>query len=232
MQDLTFIDAFSGINGFDLGFGNAQIKTGAHIEINKHCQQVLRAHDPDTPILGDISDVTGSALRDLCRAQIMAGGFPCQDTSIGAPHRLGLAGKRSGHFYSFTRLVEEYQRARRRRSIPDGLVIENPTGLLKSNGGRDMATVVRGLENLGYGWAYRVVDGRYLGTPQRRPESSWSDIVEETPDPHGPFWVTPAPGGEADRPRRVSGPSLGPAPAGALRTGLSSGASPPEPVQP
>lgn len=26
--------------------------------------------------------------------------------------------------------------------------------------------------------------------PSSDPASSWSHIVEETPDPHGPFWVT------------------------------------------
>jgi hypothetical protein len=78
------------------------------------------------------------------------------------------------------------------------VVIENPVGLLASlarwdgvdRTGWDMAAVVRGLEDLGYGWAYRVVDGRYLGSTQRGSESSWSDIVEATPDPHGKFWVT------------------------------------------
>jgi DNA (cytosine-5)-methyltransferase 1 len=51
---------------------------------------------------------------------------------------------------------------------PRWLVLENTPGLLTSNNGRDMAAVVMGLEDLGYGWSYRVVDGGSLGTPQRR----------------------------------------------------------------
>lgn len=39
-------------------------------------------------------------------------------------------------------------------SKPRWVVIENPPGLLSSNGGRDMGAVVRGLEDLGYGWAW------------------------------------------------------------------------------
>jgi DNA (cytosine-5)-methyltransferase 1 len=77
-----------------------------------------------------------------------------------------------------------------------------------------MAAVVRALEDLGYGWAYRVVDGRYLGPAGRdksESELSLSAIVEETPDPRGKFWVTTAQA--KDRLRRVlsagdrSGPS-------------------------
>lgn len=158
------VSAFAGIEGFGLGFARNGIEVTTQIEWDEHCRTILRRHYPHANLMGDISDVIGSELGTI---DLACGGFPCQDTSIAAPHRLGLAGQRSGHFYEFTRLLAEYARLVD-VSGPRWVVIENPAGLLKSNDGRDMAAVVGTLEDLGYGWAYRVVDGRYLGTPQRR----------------------------------------------------------------
>jgi DNA (cytosine-5)-methyltransferase 1 len=85
------------------------------------------------------------------------------------------------------------------------VVIENPPGLLKSNDGRDFAAVAMGLEDLGYGWAYRVVDAGGVGSAQRRqrvlvvghlggdPRSAWGVLGD------GPA------GGEAPRARAKRG---------------------------
>jgi DNA (cytosine-5)-methyltransferase 1 len=184
---LKVTSSFSGIGGFDIGFERAGMEVTNQIEWDPSCQMVLKKHYPHVNLMGDISEVRGT---DLGRVDVSVGGFPCQDTSIAAPHRSGLAGRRSGHFFEFARLVEESARLWEDTS-PEWVVIENPTGLLKSNGGRDMATVVRTLEDLGYGWAYRVVDGRYLGSPQRRerillvgrrgadPRSVWEVLGDE-----------------------------------------------------
>jgi len=163
-MDLTYASAFAGIGGFEVGFARSGWRPTVLIEWDKNCQRVLAQHYPTTPLKGDICDVRGT---ELGRVNLIGGGFPCQDTSIAAPHRTGLAGQRSGHYHEFVRLVEEHLRLVD-ECQPEWVVIENPEGLLKSNDGRDMATVVGGLEDLGYGWAYRTVDGRHLGTTQRR----------------------------------------------------------------
>lgn len=161
---MKYASVFAGIEGFGLAFDRVGMECTAQVEWDKNCQKVLERHWPGLLKGEDVVDTTG---RDLGRPDLICGGFPCQDTSIAAPHRAGLAGARSSHFYEFSRLVEEVSQlvddAR-----PRWVVIENPPGLLKSNDGRDMATVVRHLEVLGYGWAYRVVDARHLGSPQRR----------------------------------------------------------------
>lgn len=163
-MSLTFASAFAGIGGFDLGFSNAGMSCSYQIEWMADRQRVLAQHFPTTPRGGDIRDIDAA---DIGRPDVLVGGFPCQDTSIGAPHRAGLAGTRSGLFWSFQRLLGEHLRLVD-ASRPRWTVIENPDGLLKSNDGRDMAAVVSGLEELGYGWAYRVVDSGHLGSAQRR----------------------------------------------------------------
>jgi DNA (cytosine-5)-methyltransferase 1 len=142
---VKYVSAFAGIGGFEQGFALAGMTPTCLIEWNPQCQRVLATRYSATPLMGDIADVSGT---DLGKPDVAVGGFPCQDTSIAAPHRAGLAGQRSGHFHEFTRLVREYQRLVD-ASNPRWVVIENPPGLLKSNEGRDLATVVRSLEELG-----------------------------------------------------------------------------------
>src|SRR5690606_18899077 len=55
-----------------------------------------------------------------------------------------------------------------RRLRPRWLVWENVPGVLSANGGRDFGAFLGGLEELGYGWAYRILDAQYFGVPQRR----------------------------------------------------------------
>lgn len=90
---------------------------------------------------------------------ICTGGFPCQDLS-NAGRRKGLAGKRSGLWFEFLRVIG--------KTRPEWVVIENVAGLLSSNSGRDMAIVLSGLGQCGYWWAYRVLDSQFFGVPQRR----------------------------------------------------------------
>ncbi|MFT3871722.1 MAG: DNA cytosine methyltransferase [Nocardioides sp.] len=47
-------------------------------------------------------------------------------------------------------------------------MIENVPNMLTLDKGRAMAYLVREIEALGYRWAYRVVDSRFTGVPQRR----------------------------------------------------------------
>ena len=77
-----------------------------------------------------------------------------------AGRRRGLAGERSGLFWEFTRILGECR--------PEWVVIENVPGLLSSNDGRDMGTVLWALGQLGYWWSYRVLDAQYFGLAQRR----------------------------------------------------------------
>ena len=62
-----------------------------------------------------------------------------------------------------------------RRLRPRWVVWENVPGVLSSNGGRDFGSFLGALGELGYGWAYRVLDAQWCRThghpravPQRR----------------------------------------------------------------
>lgn len=221
------VSAFAGIGGFDLGLGRHSVETVCQIEWDTHCQTILSRHFPGVTRFGDIRDVYAS---EIGRVDLAVGGFPCQNTSIAPPRREGLAGEQSGHFIPFIELLDEYQRLVEEWG-PRWVVLENPDGLLASPGrgrdgvdrtGWDMAAVVRALEDLGYGWAYRVVDGRHLGSPQRRRRVI---VVGHRGGDPRPAWQVLGDGGpgegEAAASRPVGGRPLGPRPVGGVGGGFT-----------
>ena len=157
-MELTHVSLFAGIGGLDEGFARADITTTTQVEWNEHCQTILRRHYPNTRLLEDVNHVSGT---DLGSPDVISAGFPCQELTIAAPYRPGLDGPRSGEFFNVVRLAYECR--------PRWVVIENTPGLLTLDDGRHAAIVFRSLEELGYGWAYRVVDARHHGTTSRRP---------------------------------------------------------------
>lgn len=152
---MKFTSLFAGIGGFDLGLERAGMSCTLQVELNPQCRHVLKQHFPNARRQKDVSKTKGKSLR----TRLVAGGFPCQDLSV-AGKRTGLAGKRSGLFFQFTRILAEAR--------PRWCVVENVPGLLSSNGGRDMGIVLGALGQLGYGWAYRVLDAQHFGVAQRR----------------------------------------------------------------
>ena len=162
MTDLTAVSLFAGVGGFDLALERNGVKVVAAVEIDKNARQVLERKFPETQIFNDVTEVTSDQLRAagfVPERGIITGGFPCQDLSV-AGKRAGLSGGRSGLFWEVVRLARELQ--------PKWLILENVPGLLSSNGGQDMGTVLGALGECGYGFAYRVLDAQYFGVPQRR----------------------------------------------------------------
>lgn len=166
---MTFGSLFSGVEGFGLGFERAGMKCVWQVERDRDCLSVLARHFPDVVRVNDVNRFRAmveprnatkfGAGSDIVRPDWIIGGFPCQDVSV-AGRRAGLAGSRSGLWHVFRRILGVIR--------PFGVCIENVPGLLSSNGGRDMGIVLAALGKLGYGWAFRVLDAQWFGTPQRR----------------------------------------------------------------
>lgn len=153
---MTVGELFAGIGGIGLGLERAGMSLNWQVEIDQRRRSVLEYHWPDMLRMEDVCEVKGS---DLTPVDIITGGFPCQDISV-AGRREGLAGKRSGLFYEFMRIVGECS--------PRWILIENVDGLRSSNERRDMGTVFGALGDLNYWWTSRVLDSQYFGVPQRR----------------------------------------------------------------
>lgn len=149
---------FSGIGGFDLGFERAGMQSVFMCEKKAFCRTILKKHWAAVPCAEDINDVNPS---QVPKAEVWSGGFPCQDLSLARMGtRAGLGGDQSGLFYRFAEIVGE--------RLPKVVVLENVHGLLTSHRGRDFAIVLKTLDELGYGLAWRVLNSKDFGVPQSR----------------------------------------------------------------
>jgi DNA (cytosine-5)-methyltransferase 1 len=162
MSDLTAVSLFAGIGGFDEALRRAGVKVAAAVEIDEACRGVLAHRFPETHLFNDVTEVTGDQLRAagfVPGRGIITGGWPCQGNSV-AGRRKGMADPRSGLWRHVVRLLAETR--------PRWFIGENVPGLLSINGGRDFGTVIRDLDDLGYGVAWRVLDAQWFGLAQRR----------------------------------------------------------------
>ena len=107
MTEWRVLDLFSGIGGFSLGLERAGMTTVAFCEIDPFCRKVLAKHWPDVPIYEDIRELTGERLAtDGIVADVITGGFPCQDISV-AGKQAGLDGDRSSLWTELCRIIGE-----------------------------------------------------------------------------------------------------------------------------
>ncbi|MFF0815259.1 DNA cytosine methyltransferase [Rhodococcus sp. NPDC003318] len=150
------VGLFAGIGGLELGLSDHGWDTELYCEIDEGAQAVLSARFPDSELHGDVT-----TLRSLpAGVELVAAGFPCQDLSQ-AGRTVGITGARSG-------LVDEVFRLVKRKKGPRWLLLENVPFMLQLGRGAAMRHVTSALDELGYMWAYRVVDARAFGLPQRR----------------------------------------------------------------
>jgi len=146
---------FAGIGGFELAFKRAGFETNLLVELDPAAQAVLKARFPKIPIGSDVSD-----LRKLPEdTEILTAGFPCQNLSM-AGDKTGISGKKSGVVERMFELIE--------LSRVPLVVIENVYFMLHLDSGRAMKRLAKKFEDLGYKWAYRVLNTIGFGLPQRR----------------------------------------------------------------
>jgi DNA (cytosine-5)-methyltransferase 1 len=159
---LTFVSAFAGIGGFDLALERVGMRCVGQIEIDPACRSVLARHFPEVPRHDDIrTAIDWWATQPRPLVDVLTGGFPCQDLSTAnTTGRVGLAGQRSGLFFDLARAIGALR--------PRWVLLENVTGLLHANRGRDFATVLDTLGQLGYGVAWQVLDAQRFGLAQQR----------------------------------------------------------------
>jgi DNA (cytosine-5)-methyltransferase 1 len=125
-------------------------------DIEKFPVAVLQHHYPDVPVHGDFTTITEDEYGAI---DLLVGGTPCQSFSV-AGLRGGMDDERGNLALEFIRLAQ--------RKRPQWLVWENVPGVLSSNGGRDFGSFLGALAEIGYGFAYRVLDAQYFGVAQRR----------------------------------------------------------------
>lgn len=153
---LVVAGLFAGIGGLEEGFRQAGHESAMLCELDPLARHVLKRRFPDTEITTDVTELKG-----LPQCDVLVAGFPCQDLSqVG--RRRGISGPNSGLVESIFYLLRQQKRS------PRWVVLENVPFMLNLDRGRAIRNVTGTLEEMGYAWAYRTIDARAFGLPQRR----------------------------------------------------------------
>jgi len=153
---MKFLSVCSGIEAASVAWNPLGWEAEAFSEIEPFPCQVLKHHYPNVPNLGDMTKFKEWNLGPI---DLFCGGTPCQSFSV-AGLRKGLDDPRGNLMLTYLAIADKFR--------PRWLVWENVPGVLSSNGGLDFGAFLGGLGQLGYGFAYRVLDAQYFGVAQRR----------------------------------------------------------------
>ena len=154
---MRYVSIFSGVEAATLAWEPLGWEPLAFCEIDDFPSAVLAEHWSNVPNLGDITKVDWK--EEIHGAvDLVVGGSPCQSFSI-AGKREGLKGA-SGLMFEYIRCVQEL--------MPRWFLWENVKGALSCEGGAAFGQLLREMDALGYGLAWRVLDAQFFGVAQRR----------------------------------------------------------------
>lgn len=155
---MRYLSVCSGIEAASVAWESLGWTPVAFAEIERFPSKVLAHHFPGVPNLGDMTKFREWDI-DRGAVDLIVGGTPCQSFSV-AGLRKGLEDPRGNIALTFLGMVDHFK--------PEWVIWENVPGVLSSSGGRDFGSFLGALGQLGYGFAYRVLDAQYFGVPQRR----------------------------------------------------------------
>ena len=173
---MRFLSVCSGIEAASVAWQPLGWKAAAFSEIEPFPCAVLAHRYPDVPNLGDMTKFKDWP--DDLSIDLLCGGTPCQSFSV-AGLRKGLSDPRGNLMLTYLAIAAKYR--------PQWVVWENVPGVLSSWSGADetgalhegqdewegdetsdFSCFLAGLEELGYGWAFRSFDAQFAGLAQRR----------------------------------------------------------------
>lgn len=154
---MQFLSVCSGIEAASVAWTPLGWRAVAFSEIDPFCRSVLTHRFPHTRNLGDMRQFV--EWPDIEPIGLLCGGTPCQSYSV-AGDRGGVDDPRGELMLAFGAIAASYS--------PRWVVWENVPGVLSTNSGRDFGAFLGMLGELGYGFAYRVLDARHWGVAQRR----------------------------------------------------------------
>ena len=155
---MRFLSVCSGMEAASVAWEPLGWKAVGFSEIEPFPCAILAHRFPNTPNYGSLTEHHTWPI-EPGTVDLLVGGTPCQSFSV-AGLRKGMADPRGNLALVFLGLAD--------RVKPRWIVWENVPGVLSSNGGRDFGAFLGALVELGYGWAYRVLDAQHFGVPQRR----------------------------------------------------------------
>ena len=196
---VRYVSLFAGVEAFSVAssrIAGARWEAVFFSEIDSFPCAVLAHRFPGVPNLGDVSKIkvreTADGKKEITNGSasipfpaggidILAGGSPCQDVSLAGLRRGFADGTRSSLAFEYARLVGELR--------PRVLLWENVAGVLSSRRGRDFAALLRRLDELGYGLAWRVLDVQWTRVDGPMPGGGWGGFRRGIPQRRERVWL-------------------------------------------
>jgi DNA (cytosine-5)-methyltransferase 1 len=154
---MNYLSVCSGIEAASVAWSPLDWKPVGFSEIEAFPSAVLKHHYPTVTNYGDMTKYKEWSINGT--VELLVGGTPCQSFSV-AGLRKGLEDPRGNLALTYVGILDKFR--------PKWCIWENVPGVLSSNKGRDFGSFLGALAELGYGFAYRVLDAQYFGVPQRR----------------------------------------------------------------
>lgn len=172
-QKLNVIELFAGVGGFRIGLEKANKDFFKTVYSNQwepstktqHAFDCYNSHFPNSINTNlDITTISNNELKKI-NANLLVGGFPCQDYSVARSlnNELGIKGKKGVLFWEIKRVIEAVN--------PKYILLENVDRLLKSPAnqrGKDFSIMLAVFRELGYNVEWRIINAADYGGPQRR----------------------------------------------------------------
>ena len=155
---LRYLSVCSGMEAASVAWEPLGFVPVGFSEIEPFPCAILKHRFPNTTNYGSLTEHTTWPI-ERGAVDLLVGGTPCQSFSV-AGLRKGMSDPRGNLALTFLALAD--------RVKPKWIVWENVPGVLSSSGGRDFGAFLGALVELGYGFAYRVLDAQHFGVPQRR----------------------------------------------------------------
>jgi DNA (cytosine-5)-methyltransferase 1 len=153
---MKYLSVCSGIEAATVAWHGLDWTPVGFSEIEPFPSAVLQYRYPSVPNLGDMTNYKEWQIE---RPDLLVGGTPCQSFSV-AGLRKGLDDPRGNLALIYCGILDYFR--------PQWFVWENVPGVLSSGGGRDFGSFLGAVAQLGYGFAYRVLDAQWFGVAQRR----------------------------------------------------------------
>lgn len=170
--DIRVMELFAGVGGFRIGLERAsnRFKTiwNNQWEPSTKRQDASVIYCKNFGSVGHSnSDIASVDVDDIPDADMLVGGFPCQDYSVATTLNRsgGIEGKKGVLWWQIHRILKDH------KNPPKYLILENVDRLLGSPAtqrGRDFAIILASLADLGYCVEWRVINAAEYGMPQRR----------------------------------------------------------------
>ena len=198
-KKFRFIDLFAGIGGFHIAMHHVGGKCVFASEWDKSARLSYEANylaiepnlfkkDKKGEYLffnEDINDIIPSKVPDF---DICCAGFPCQPFSV-AGLKKGFEDTRGTLFFNIVNLVKEKVNA---GYPPKVLFLENVRGLKNHDKGNTLKVILATLDELGYNYAFEVLNAKYFGVPQNRERLfiiAWNKELVKAPDFRFPYGI-------------------------------------------